>query len=67
MPMREEYLATGESDVLETKVSFEAMAQRRWEFEQPGLEVSNGKSLRAYTRAVENRLVSHHFSSRSSF
>lgn len=67
MSMREEYLAMGESDVLENKVSFEAMAQRRWEFEQLGLEVSNGKSLRAYTRAVENRLASHHFSSPSSF
>jgi hypothetical protein len=59
--MREEYLATGEQETVEDKASFEGMAERKWEFEHLGLEVSNGQGFRAYARAVENRLASHHF------
>ena len=65
--MKEEYLATGEEEMVADKASFEGMARRKWKFEQEGLEVSNGQGFKAYARAVETRLASHDFNFGQSF
>lgn len=59
--MKEEYLATGEEEMVADKASFEGMARRKWEVEQQRLKVLNGEGFEAYARAVEKRLASHCF------
>lgn len=61
--MKQDYRDRGETDALEDEDSFEAMARRKWEHEQPKQTASatNSESFASYARAAKSRLASHSF------
>jgi hypothetical protein len=61
--MKTDYLDKGESEAVADEDSFESMARRMWQYEQPKQTASstNTESFTSYVRAMRKRLGSHGF------
>jgi hypothetical protein len=61
--MKTDYLDKGELEAVADEDSFESMARRMWQYEQPKLTVSstNTERFTSYVRAMKKRLGSHSF------
>ena len=59
--MKQDYIDRGAHEWVKDTVSFEGMVQRVWVHDKVGLETSNGRGLKPYTRAGAPRRVSHGF------
>lgn len=61
--MRQNYLDKGETEAVEDVASFEGMARRMWQYEQPRQTASstNTESFASYVRAMKKRFESHGF------
>jgi hypothetical protein len=64
--MKTDYLDKGESEAVADEDSFESMARRMWQYEQPKQTASstNTESFTSYVRAMKKRLRSHGFTGR---